>query len=185
MFSSLYRKPWIRFVAPEGVEDGGGSQEETTTDDRLDDLGEPAEESDSEDSNSDDEDSSVWDSERAMAKIKKINAENKRLRDRAKTAETQAEKSAKDLTSENESLKERLLRLEVANELGLPATIAGRLQGKSRDEIVADAEELLKLIGPKRPGTQKPGNPFGEGHGTESGQGAIDYEDMVSSVINP
>ena len=185
MFSSPFRKPWIRFVAPEGVEDGGGSQEETATDDRLDDLGEPAEESDSEDSNSDDEDSSVWDSERAMAKIKKINAENKRLRDRAKAAETQAEKSAKDLTSENESLKERLLRLEVANELGLPATIAGRLQGKSRDEIVADAEELLKLIGPKRPGTQKPGNPFGEGHGTESGQGAIDYEDMVSSVINP
>lgn len=185
MFSSQYRKPWIRFVAPEGVEDGGGSQEETNTYDRLDDLGEPAEESDSEDSNSDDEDSPVWDSERAMAKIKKINAENKRLRDRAKAAETQAEKSAKDLTSENESLKERLLRLEVANELGLPATIAGRLQGKSRDEIVADAEELLKLIGPKRPGTQKPGNPFGEGHGTESGQGAIDYEDMVSSVINP
>lgn len=185
MSSSLTKKPWIRFVETPVEGGGGGSQEETNTDDRLDDLGESAEESDSEDSDSDDEDSSVWDSERAMAKIKKINAENKRLRDRAKAAESEAEKSAKDLTSENESLKERLLRLEVANELGLPATIADRLQGTTRDEVVADAEELLKLIGPKRPGTQKPGNPFGEGHGTESGQGAIDYEDMVSSVINP
>lgn len=184
MSSSLTKKPWIRFVETPVEGGGGGSQEDTSTNESSNETDESVDDPDS-DEESGDEDSSVWDSERAMAKIKKINAENKRLRDRAKAAETQAEKSAKDLTSENESLKERLLRLEVANELGLPATIAGRLQGKSRDEIVADAEELLKLIGPKRPGTQKPGNPFGEGHGSESGQGAIDYEDMVSSVINP
>lgn len=184
MTSSLYRKPWIRFVAPEGVEDGGGSQVETSTDDRIDDLGDSDEDSGSEDSNSDDEDSSAWDPERAMAKIKKINAENKRLRDRAKEAESEAEKSQQELASENASLKERLLRLEVANELGLPAQIAGRLQGASREEIVADAEELLKLIGPKRPGTQKPGNPFGEGHSPDGVQGAVDLEEMISSIIN-
>lgn len=182
MSSSLARKPWIRFVAPEGVEDGGGNVQETpdveeqsTDDAAADDTG---------DETDDEEDTSEWDSDRAMAKIRKINAENKRLRDRAKTAESEAEKSQKELASENESLKSRLLRLEVASELGLPASIAGRLQGGTRDEIVADAEELLKLIGPKRPGSQKPGNPFGEGHARDSGQGTVDYEDLVSSIIH-
>lgn len=182
MSSSLAKKPWIRFVAPEGVEDGGGQvQEAPKTEEHSD--AERVDDFDTEEDPGED-DSSEWDSDRAMAKIKKINAENKRLRDRAKAAESEAEKSQAQLASENESLKSRLLRLEVAGELGLPASIAGRLQGGTRDEIVADAEELLKLIGPKRPGSQKPGNPFGEGHGTDSGQGAVDYEDLVSSIIH-
>lgn len=184
MSSSLIKKPWIRFVETPVEGGGGGSQEDANTDDRIDGLGESADESDSEDSDSGDEDSSAWDSERAMAKIKKINAENKRLRDRAKAAESEAEKSQAQLASENESLKSRVLRLEVASELGLPATIAGRLQGATRDEIVADAEELLKMIGPKRPGSQKPGNSFGEGHSADSSQGSVNYEDLVSSIIH-
>ena len=41
----------------------------------------------------------------------------------------------------------RALRLEVALEKGLPLALARRLDGNTRDEIVADADELKKLAG--------------------------------------
>lgn len=59
-----------------------------------------------------------------------------------------------------ETVKERLgrLRLEVATEAGLTAQQAARLQGSTRDELVADAEALKQLFptaeepqGPRRP----------------------------------
>lgn len=63
------------------------------------------------------------------------------------------------LQADNE--KERLgrLRLEVATEKGLTAQQAARLQGATREELVADAAELLQLFpaapvdsqGPRRP----------------------------------
>lgn len=57
---------------------------------------------------------------------------------------------------------ERLrLALQVASELNLPATLVGRLQGASVDEMRADAKALVGLLG-KAPGTPGiPGVPEG------------------------
>ena len=54
-------------------------------------------------------------------------------------------------------LEAATLRYEIALDLGLPKEIASRLQGKDRDEMVADAEKLIELLAPaKRPTTQRP-----------------------------
>jgi len=185
MSSSLSSKPWLRFITSE-TDGGGGSQEESTphTDGVSPDQ-ESVEATSEEDNSEDGQSEEEFDADRAMAKIRKINAENKRLRDRAKTAEQQAQKSTKDLEAENEALKTTVMRLEVATELGLPSALATRLQGSTREEIQQDAEALLGLLGPRRPGSGKPGNDMGEGHGAAAGQGEVDYEAMIASVINP
>jgi len=97
-----------------------------------------------------------WDPERAKAKIRKVNSENKALRERATAAEKKAEgvdekdRRITDLGSEN-------LRLRVGYELGLPIDMVDRLRGETKEELVADAEKLVELIAPtKRPTTRKP-----------------------------
>lgn len=97
-----------------------------------------------------------WDPERAKAKIRKVNSENKTLRERAAAAEKKAEgvdekeRQITDLGSEN-------LRLRVGYELGLPIDMVDRLRGDTKEDLVADAEKLVELIAPtKRPSTRKP-----------------------------
>ena len=98
----------------------------------------------------------AWDPERAKRKISKVNSENKALRDRAAKAEEKAA-SVDDLTKENGGLKATVLQLEVGYELGLPLAIAKRLQGSTREEMLADAETLVELVSPtKRPPTNRP-----------------------------
>lgn len=84
----------------------------------------------------------AWDPERARRKIAKVNSENRTLRERATKAEQKAS-SVDDLTAAN-------LRLEVGYELGLPLAIAKRLQGSTREEMLADAEALVDLVSPAR-----------------------------------
>lgn len=96
----------------------------------------------------DPEPESPWDPERAKAKIRKINAENKQLRERATQAEAKAA-PVDDLQQQNATLGVENLRLKVGYELGLPINLAVRLQGATREEMVADAETLVDLISPK------------------------------------
>lgn len=87
----------------------------------------------------------AWDPERAMEKIRKINSENKALRERASKAEEQA-RSLPELQQQVASLESQTMRLQVGYELGLPINLATRLQGSTRDELVADAEALVSLV---------------------------------------
>lgn len=97
------------------------------------------------------DDASSFDAEKALAKIRKQNAENAALRTAKKAAEDKAAASAAD-ASEVPKLREQLMRAEVALELGLPMTLAKRLQGVTADEMRADAEELLAQVArPKAP----------------------------------
>lgn len=64
-------------------------------------------------------------------KIKKLNKENQTLRQRAKEAE------------------EKLLKIEVAIASGLPANLAQRLQGATKEELEKDAQALAELAGIK------------------------------------
>ena len=89
-------------------------------------------------------------------KIGKVNSENKALRERASKAEEKAA-GVDDLTKQNGDLSAANLRLEVGYELGLPLSLAKRLQGSTKEEMVADAEALVELVSPaKRPPSDRP-----------------------------
>ena len=68
-------------------------------------------------------------------------SEQQRLTERAEAAE----KAAAEATS-------RLLRAEVAMEKGLPAALAARLTGTTKEDLEADAEQLLTLVTKPAPG---------------------------------
>lgn len=132
----------------------------------------------------DDSDGEAWDKERALRKIRKANAEAKALRERAKTAE-EAAKATPDLQAKNTQLEAENLRLQVALELGLPAQVASRLQGGTREELLADAEAFMKLLGAKTPPTAKPTNGFGETHTNTSVSGKpIDLDELAGGFMN-
>lgn len=101
-----------------------------------------------------------FDAERAKAKIAKVNSEAKSLRDRLKELEPLAAK-VKEQEDAAKSVEERAveritaaerraadaearaLRLEVAAEKGLTPNQARRLVGATREELEADAADLL------------------------------------------
>ena len=151
-------KPWIRFVTDDH-EDGGGS-DLTPNDDQNQGSQEDSEGDvpgdDSEDEDGGDDSSGEWDRERAMRKIRKSNQEAKSQRERAKAAEEKA-KRAGDFEKRALDAEARLLRLEVGADVGLPVSLASRLQGSTKEELLADAEELMKLVAPSKPsGKPKP-----------------------------
>lgn len=188
MGRSIFDKPWIRFVTDEVEAGGGGSGEDQPADEsRLDDFADGDESADGEAEDVDGDgpdDEEGFDRERALRKIKKVNAENKALRERAKKAEQQSETVNQSAEAETQALKAQIVRLEVANELGLPVKLASRLTGSTREEVMADAEDLVSMLGPRRPGGRKPGNEFGEGHSKKQVVEEIDFEDMVSKAIH-
>lgn len=97
----------------------------------------------------------AWDPERAKRKIAKLNSEAANLRKRVNEAP-----KAEDVTAREQRIKEletAQLRYEVAFDLGLPKQIANRLQGSTKEEMLADAEALVELISPsKRPPSNRP-----------------------------
>lgn len=134
------------------------SDEDTTQDTSGDDTSTEDEQNTATDEQESPEDdrNEAWDPERARRKIGKVNSENKALRERATKAEEKAA-SVDDLTKQNGSLSAANLQLEVGYELGLPLAIAKRLQGSTREEMLADAETLVDLVAPaKKPGTRRP-----------------------------
>lgn len=98
--------------------------------------------------------------ERAARKAaeKELAAYRKAEQDRADADKSEAEKrAAAEQRAADAEL--RALRLEVAHEKGLTAAQAKRLQGTNRDELMADADDLLTNFGtpaPTRPTTPAP-----------------------------
>lgn len=86
--------------------------------------------------------------------LKKANAEAAKFRkqleaiaDKDKTELQRATERAEKAERDAEIAASKALRLEVATSKGLSPALAARLQGASRDELEADADELLKLTG--------------------------------------
>lgn len=100
-----------------------------------------------------------------------------------------AEASAKDAQS-------KLLRLEVATEKGLTPKQAKRLQGETKEELEADADELLEDLG-VRPGKAEDENEDDEDEGRtaprklnlvnpgDSGSGGaeLDYDKLAGEIV--
>jgi hypothetical protein len=87
-------------------------------------------------------------------KLKEYEDKNKSELERA----NDSHKAEKDRADQAEA---RLLHLEVAVEKGLTAAQAKRLTGTTREELEADADELIELFAgknddPKKPPTQRP-----------------------------
>jgi hypothetical protein len=133
------------------------SEQDTTTTEAVEETTEdttPNESNESlEDTTDDKED--AWDPERAKRKIAKLNSEAANLRKRVNEAPKAEDVAAKD--KRITELETTALRYEVAFELGLPKQIAARLQGSTKEEMLADAEELVELVAPgKRPPSNRP-----------------------------
>ena len=93
-----------------------------------------------------------------LKELETLKAEKKQ-RDEAALSETERlQKQAKELEDRNVKLEGDILRRDVIAETGLPATFAERLKGVTKEELLADAQELVKTLpqlktAPKVPST--------------------------------
>ena len=95
------------------------------------------------------------DTEKVLAKLKKLNSENRALRERTKAAEKAAEGST-EKDQKIADLESATLRLRVALKHGLNEDLADRLRGTTEEELLEDAEKILTLLGGRRPPSQQP-----------------------------
>ncbi len=120
----------------------------------------------------------VFDKERAMLTIHKQREAEKEYKKQLKELETlkaekvkreeaemtesqRLQKQADELAMQNAKLQADILRRDVIAETGIPAIFADRLKGNTKDEMLADAQELAKSlpqmkIAPKVPPTNPP-----------------------------
>lgn len=172
-------KPWIRLVTDE-VE-GGDS---TSTEEEVDAAQEDADTETPDGEEKPEDSAEEWDRDRALAKIRKSNAEAKTQRERAKAAEAKLA-NAGDAEDRAAKAEAKAARLEIALELGIPANIAHRLQGDTPEELRADAEDLLQLFASKGTPSNKPRPKLGHLQGgTTPGQEAeLDAEAIVKKAL--
>ncbi len=142
------KRPSLRFIV-EPDESSGGSPAES-----VEDVAEPQEGADSTEDAGEQEPES-FDSGKTLDKIRKLNSEAANLRKRAKDAEEKLA-GAGETSKQAESLAAENLRLKVGIKHSLPEGILDRLKGDTEEELLADAEALLKLFSPKAPPSNRP-----------------------------
>jgi hypothetical protein len=91
--------------------------------------------------------------ERHYKKLSKFEEEEKKRQEAAMSDLEKAQKKAADLEAENHRLKVDSLKQSVAAKIGLPESLALRLQGETKEEIEADAKEILETL-PKKSAPQ-------------------------------
>lgn len=109
------------------------TKDESKASDNVEDTKDSHEEPETEDDDDDEEEDESAGSAELLKKLRRKNSENKKLRDRAKTAEAKA------------------LKYEVAAETNIPLSWASRLQGNTKEDLLKDAETLLETFGQKAP----------------------------------
>ena len=117
----------------------------------------------------------VFDKDRAMATINALRAIEKQAKQDAKelarlkeaeakrqeselTELQRVQKQAAELQAERDRLALDLIRRDIIAETGLPPLLADRLKGTNKEEMLADAQELLKVL-PQKETTQQPATP--------------------------
>lgn len=137
-------------------DDGAKSGDQTDSDTGAEDGTETTdEEASQEDADKADQSGDKFDSDKALGKIRKLNSENKNLRDRASKAE-QSAKANEDSGKRASALEAENLKLRVAVKHGLPESLMKRLSGTTEEELLQDAEELLEMFG--KDGGRPPSN---------------------------
>lgn len=97
-----------------------------------------------------------------VAALRKANKEAEKLRLQLKEYEDRDKSEAEKLAERAAAAERRaaemeaqLMRREVALAKGLPAALVDRLRGGSREELDADADQLLALVAPPAPPVQE------------------------------
>lgn len=130
---------------------------EPEQDDRELESQEDAEREDAEDSGGEENEDTPgeFDRDRVLSKLKKLNSENRNLRQQKKDAEREAE--------EHRGKSERVQALEAVNaryealaEHDLPLRLAKFITATEPEQILEQAEELLSLGAPKGPPQDQP-----------------------------
>lgn len=124
------------------------------------------------------ENASAFDAKASLAKIRKLNSENKNLRKRATDAEAAAKEHITGLESEN-------ARLKVALKQRLPLELAERLKGSTEEEILQDAESLMSVFETKKPPTDQPTPRLrGGGEPTQPDDPTLDVEKLAAGIFS-
>jgi len=79
--------------------------------------------------------------------LKDVRAKLQQFEDQNKTEQQKLAERATGAESRLAAAEARALRYEVAAEMGLPLSLAGRLQGTSKEELAADVTALKKELG--------------------------------------
>lgn len=153
MKNSMFRRAIIRTALPVGVEGEGGGAEGDSPSGSAEEQ--PQEGSTPDSPGSDEPDEDQFDSTKALEKIRKLNSEASNLRKRAKEAEEKAA-GADESAQRLPALEAENLRLRVGLKHGLPDAIVDRLKGDTEEDLLADAEALLKILSPQRPPSNRP-----------------------------
>jgi hypothetical protein len=135
------------------------SEQETQPEETQDVTEDTTDAQDADAQEADEDDADDWrkgfDPDKAAGRIRKLQSEAKNLRERAKAAEQKAG-DVDSLKEEHGALSAENLRLKVGYKLGLPLALAERLRGSTEEELIADADELVKIAGGRSPAPRKP-----------------------------
>ncbi|MBF4549677.1 hypothetical protein [Pseudoclavibacter sp. VKM Ac-2888] len=121
---------------------------------------------------------------KVQEKIRKLNSEAATLRKRAKEAEAKA-KDSEGSSEKVTALEAENLRLQVALDTGLPANLAKRLVGDTKEALLEDAEQLLELTQGRRPPTNQPNVKLKGGGGNDLPDDAVvgDLDKFAADVF--
>jgi hypothetical protein len=138
------------------------------------------------DTGDDDDDQSQQDEGKWKALARKHEKESKALaakvkefEDKGKSVEERLTSQLTDASSKLTEAETRAMRLEVAIDKGLPKRLALRLQGSDRDEMEADADELLETLGGQGQGDQPRRIADLDGGGRQTGPKTVDMNDEI------
>jgi len=98
---------------------------------------------------------------RHFEKLKKFEEAEQKAKEAQMTEIEKATKKALELENEVKRLKTDNLKITTAQKLGLPESLALRLQGETPEEIEQDAKQLLETL-PKKANTASATNPGGD-----------------------
>ena len=119
---------------------------------------------------------------------KKLAAFEKAEEERKAAAMTESEKAAaklKEYESKLAQMEHAALVRKVADEAGLPAALADRLQGSTEDELKADAAKLLELMPAKQTKSNLSGSPTNPGNAQRVETNAEKRTRLMGTQIGP
>lgn len=83
--------------------------------------------------------------------LEQLRAEQKKRSEAEMTDLQRVQKQAEELQVQNAKLQSDLIRREVIAEVNLPSIFADRLQGTTKEEMLADAKKILEVLPKQKP----------------------------------